>query len=181
MQAILISSLFFILLFFPISIKFEGVLSNGKGYFCISIYSIAFFGGYLQINWGNLNVYLNKKVFIVKISDLINKRGRFSKLKRIVPYSFKSCLISGVKNTFGLKSCVAVSAIRDVASPILIFKFPWIKLKNDIFLTEDDNFGYVMQLKCWANIYSLISLAINYVIEGIKNGKRDQRECGKNN
>ena len=76
MQAIYICSLFFVVIFLPISIKLQGVLSDGKFYFSSSIYSVSLLGGYAQINGKNLNIHISdKRAISLKVANLIEKRN----------------------------------------------------------------------------------------------------------
>ena len=175
MRTILICSLIFAMAIFPISIEFDGILSDKKGYFCLSIYSVVLIGGYVKLNQEKLVVHLSKRRAVeIEPLELLKRGGSLNKFKGLTPYSFKSCLISGIGNNFGLKSCFILTSLRDIVAPIFTEKYPWIKIKSDILILENDEVRYVIQLKWWANLFWFISFVIKEIIEGVKNGKRKQ-------
>ena len=175
MRTILIWSLIFAMAIFPISIKFDGILSDKKGCLCLSIYSVALIGGYVKLNQEKLVAHLSeRRAITIESLELLRSGGSLNKFKGLTLYSFKSCLITGVGNDFGLKSCLILTSLNDIVAPIFTVKYPWIKIKNDILILENDEVRYVIQLKWWANLFCFISFAIKEIIEGVKNGKRKQ-------
>ena len=181
MQAVWVYPIIFIILFFPISLISEMIISNEKSYFCFSVFAIPLVGGCVKIDEHSVIVNLaNKKNIEINLSVLLKKRGSISKFKGIILYSFKSCLITGMEGN----SCFIIPCFfiffRETLSPVLLCKMPYLKLNNNIALVGGVENRYVVQFKFWINIFYLLLLAVRIVIEKVEIWKKKSKAMPKN-
>ena len=181
MQAIWIYPIIFVILFFPINVILEIIISDKKGYFSFTVNFLPIVGGYCEIKNFGIAIHLSdKKAFKLRWNDVLKQKGSINKLKGLSLYSLKSCLISNIKNEAEALTVSAFVFLREIISPILHSKMPYLKIKNDVVIIDESRVSFIGQIKLWINAFYLLSLGVKVILEKVEKWKKKLKVMPKN-
>ena len=164
MQTVVIVCLLYTVMVFPLYYSINGIYDSNvnKTYYAISIFNIDLIVGYLKITKDNLIIYINKKK---KIIDLIkyfaDKKNRIK--INVKPLKINNCLICGVSNDFNIPLVCASQAVSNTILPVLKYKYPHIKIKNDIAFVNNNRIREVVFVSGYINVLDIINELINKI------------------
>lgn len=164
MQTVVIVCLLYTVMVFPLYYSINGIYDSNvnKTYYAISIFNIDLIVGYLKITKVNLIIYINKKK---KIIDLIkyfaDKKNRIK--INVKPFKINNCLICGVSNDFYIPLVCASQAVSNTILPVLKYKYPHIKIKNDIAFVNNNRIREVVFVSGYINVLDIINELINKI------------------
>lgn len=178
MQAVWISCLVFCIIFIPITVKIQILFSKNakKCAFNVCLYFFSIFSGYATNN--GLTVYIhysNKKALKIDLGKYILGQSKFQSLKGISLLSEKTCLICGIENDKSIFLGCSLYFINNSFVPIVKSKYPFFNAKNDLYFIKGSELSLVGEAMMLFNLFSLILLAINSLIDKVLNGKSKQK------
>ena len=164
MQTVVIVCLLYTVMVFPLYYSINGIYDSNvnKTYYAISIFNIDLIVGYLKITKDNLIIYINKKK---KIIDLIkyfaDKKNRIK--INVKPLKINNCLICGVSNDFYIPLVCASQTVSNTILPVIKYKYPHIKIKNDIAFVNNNRIREVVFVSGYINVLDIINELINKI------------------
>lgn len=178
MQAVWISCLVFCIIFIPISARIQILYSKNekKCAFNFYLYFISVLCGYATNN--SLTVYIhysNRKAVKIDLEKYILGQSKFQSLKGISLISEKTCLICGIENDKSILLGTSLYFINNSFVPIVKSKYPFFNAKNDLYFVNGNKLALVGEVKMLFNLFSLILLAMKFLIDKVLNGKFKQK------
>lgn len=185
MLNLVIVSAFFLIVFFPITIKLEFIYfsedkeNRNKAYFSIVAYKIfRFFSGYITAEEKCVAIHLsNKKAKLIYASDLLETKNKYKKLKNFEIYCLKNFVEVGQNLTDGQLKLVLF--IKSVIFPLGIYyknKKHFACFKNDLIINEQtDGVNVFAVVKVAFNVFTLFVALIKKILEKIYAKKQSNR------
>lgn len=164
-------SLIVLLFIMPIAIKAKTVVSfnDKKLYYSLFLYErLRLNSGYIKLKSSYLVInYSDKKAKATKIKTLIQNKNFKSNFIRFEPLKIKSALFLGKKNFNAFFFSTALNAVH--ASVYSIFKElkPHSVYKGNVFIGDNDEYGFLFELKVGFCILILVEMAVIKLIGGI--------------
>ena len=177
MLNLIIVSAFFLIVFFPITMKLEFIYfsedkeNRNKAYFSLVAYKIfRFFSGYITAEEKCVAIHLsNKKAKLIYASDLLETKNKYKKLKNFVEV--------GQNLTDGQLKLVLF--IKSVIFPLGIYyknRKHFACFKNDLILNEQtDGVNVFAVVKVAFNVFTLFVALIKKILEKIYAKKQSNR------
>ena len=176
MRVVYILALAYILLFFPQFLSIYAIFDSKakKVYFSFYLFSIVVLGGYIKFYHKKLYIHIGKRVKIVNYNDYLCGKKSIEGIK-LEFYRTKSVCILGAKNSMNLYLGGLLFSLNEQICTIVKAKKPFIKIKNDLAFTNDEDIKIAIQINCFTNLLDVILLAFKNIIEELKNA-RSKRE-----
>lgn len=163
---ILGTTLFFGLLFLPVSLKISVHYDMNRKKFCFGVYLFSFLkivGGYIATYEGGFAIHVSdKKAFLLPYSQINNERKRFSFIN-----SFR--LVSAVLTTETGAEYLLPSALAHTALRVIFFAKGGEKenIKNNLWLTEGDILRVSFAVGMKFNFLILLKNLLRFIKEKI--------------
>ena len=171
-----------LLIIFPISLNFYGYLSleDKKFYFGIYLYNFTkIFGGYARIEKDCVSIhYSNKKALLIFYNKVFKMRNKIKIIRDYHIIKLNSLVEIGTKNNIILPSALAsIYVWHNHLLCDILHKFkPYIKIKNNVDVYEDDNFFKIylrfnLLLNILMILLSIIKIMTGRLLNAIKRHK----------
>ena len=169
----------YIILIFPLFIRFEGVLDTESKHlkYKIKLFKyITILFGYAEIINEGIAIHVNNiKAFIIYYKDAFTIRNKIKPLKDYHLYRLNSNISIGSVNNYDkvLSFSILYSAMVNCIGYSLKTIKPYVKLKNDIYVYKDKNafnlkFDFVILLNILMIVLSFVKIILEKIIYAIK-------------
>ncbi len=175
--------LFFIgnfLFFMPIFLSAYSVIDikNFKIYFCIKIFGLSVFGGYVTFCVDSIFIHIsNKKAIIVKITDALKKPKNIFNLNLYSILLFKTKTITSLECSNGaILKLLFFCIVNNTILPIVNNNKKYLRIKNDVVFSEKNKNKVIFFKICAVtNMFSINLFLTKKFLESINFAKRKKQ------
>jgi len=139
-----------------------------KLYFCITVFGARVIGGYCTANGLTVNIHLSdKKVILFDVKEYVKKRKGLITLEGIQLYNFSLQTRCNFANFNLVNLLLAFCVINNELAPVICYRRPYVKLKNDLVLVKEECFATVLKASVFLNIFTVTNLLIKSLIKRV--------------
>lgn len=181
---IFVIMLIFLLLIFPIFISFSILYDKNinKLFVTINLFrKLKIISGYIQIKEKLIFFHLQNKAFIINPKEILSTSFKFHKIKHFELSVIKSCLIVGDFNELSASVLLNYNYFLNVFICIIKMYKNFINVKNDIVITEENNFKFLFKIEIVFNILVVVIILLKKLMELIINAKKSRKYNRKSN